>query len=101
MKKDAPESIMRDVIGQLSELRKKNGLSCQLLASRAGISRAAISHLENGRRKPSLMLALKLSAALNVELSDLLKKAEAVFIKLLLYIIIHLTMIKAFYGGEA
>ena len=101
MKKDVAESLMHDVVRQLSELRREKGWSYQFLASRAGVTHAAISHLEHGRRKPSLMLALRLSKALDAELSDLLKESELIIYKILIYMtFILLTAIKALCTGQ-
>lgn len=51
-------------------------MSHEVLAQRAGISRPAISHIERGKRKPTLLLTLKIARALDVELSDILQRAE-------------------------
>ncbi|MED0665754.1 helix-turn-helix transcriptional regulator [Bacillus badius] len=46
--------------------RKKRKLSQSDIASMLGVSTATISHLENGRQKPSLELALGLQQLFNL-----------------------------------
>ena len=46
------------------------------LAKRSGVTRPAISHIEGGRRKPSLIMSLRLAQALDKELSEMLSEAE-------------------------
>lgn len=70
------ELILANAVLYLKELRHKQHLSHETLSRKAGISRPALSHIENGKRKPSLIVALRLAKALGVELSDILKKAE-------------------------
>ncbi len=68
--------IILSLAGQLAALRKKLGMSHEVLASRAGVTRAAISFIENGKRKPTLLILLKLAGAMDTDLSTLLRKAE-------------------------
>jgi putative molybdopterin biosynthesis protein len=72
------KNIVGLTVSRLAELRKKKGLSQDELATRAGITRAAVSFIESGKRKPSLLVTLKLANALEIELSSLLRKAERV-----------------------
>ncbi len=44
----------------LKELRQSVGLSQSSLAKELGISKTAISHIETGRRRPPLSVALRL-----------------------------------------
>lgn len=46
------------------------------LARKSGVTRPAISHIESGKRKPSLLMSLKLADALGKRLSDILYDAE-------------------------
>jgi DNA-binding XRE family transcriptional regulator len=73
---DRAESIVHAIAEQIAVSRKKTGLSHNVLANKAGVTRAAISYIESGKRKPSLLLTLKLAHGLGIELSDLLKEAE-------------------------
>jgi putative transcriptional regulator len=70
------QNIQEAMVNVLTERRKKLGLSHEKLAALAGIHRTALSHIENQRRNPTLLICLKLALALECQLSDLLKKAE-------------------------
>ncbi len=70
------ETIIRSLAKQLAVLRKKLGLSHEVLAARAGVTRAAISFIESGKRRPTLLILLKLAHAMDADLSSLLRKAE-------------------------
>lgn len=74
--KKRPERIIKRLVLQFKQARLELGLSHDGLAKKSGVTRAAISHIEGGRRKPSLFMALKLSQALNKELSEMLIIAE-------------------------
>lgn len=76
MHRNKAESIILSLAGQLVALRKKLGLSHEVLAKRAGVTRAAISFIESGKRKPTLLILLKMATAMEVDLSSLLRKAE-------------------------
>lgn len=51
--------------------REFRGLSSARLAAECGVSPAAISQLESGKRRPSVALLKKLAAALRVDLEQL------------------------------
>jgi len=51
--------------------REFRGLSSAQLATACGVSAAAISQLETGKRQPSVALLKKLAAALSVDLEQL------------------------------
>ena len=76
MLKSHSTRIVSEVVRQLRELRQKKGLSHEALALKAGVSRPAVSHIESGKRKPSLMVAVKLCDALGVDLSRILQEVE-------------------------
>jgi len=60
------------IVEMFKRIRIERKLSHDLLAKRAGISRAAISHIESGKRSPTLLVCLKIAHALGVELSDII-----------------------------
>ena len=70
------EQILVDMVKIMKELRLQKGFSHETLAQRAGITRPAVSHIEAGKRRPSLMVVLKLAHALEQELSDIAKQSE-------------------------
>ncbi|MDD5486087.1 MAG: helix-turn-helix transcriptional regulator [Dehalococcoidales bacterium] len=56
---------------RLEELRKKSGLTQEMLADRLEVSRQTIGALENGRYNPSILLAFKLARFFNVNIEEL------------------------------
>ena len=76
MVKNRHIKTVTETVRLFKELRLEKGLSHDALAKKAGITRSAISHIESGKRNPSLLVALNISHALGVEMSDLLKKIE-------------------------
>ena len=56
---------------RLRALRRKRGLTLEVLAGRSGVSRAMISKLERGEKNPTLVVAAKLAEGLEVSLSQL------------------------------
>ena len=64
------------VVAELMAIRKKQGLSHETLATMTKLHRSTISLIESGKREPTLRTVLRLSTALDVKLSDILKKLE-------------------------
>jgi transcriptional regulator with XRE-family HTH domain len=52
------------------------GFSQGLLAEATGLSRSAITMIENGQRNPTLIVCQALTSALGVSLSSLLRRVE-------------------------
>ena len=57
---------------RLKRLREKRAMTQQRLANKAGVAQSEISHLEGGARDPRLSTTLKIAAALEVSVEDLL-----------------------------
>lgn len=57
---------------RLAELREKRGLTQSMLSHRTGITRAAISHYEKGRREPDFSTLIILADYFNVSIDYLL-----------------------------
>ena len=53
------------------------GLSHEALAKKAKVTRPAISHIENSKRKPSLLVCLRIAEGLDTSLAGLISKAES------------------------
>lgn len=70
------ERILGRIVEQFKKLRLANGMSHEELARKSGVSRPAISHIEGGKRKPSLHMSLKIADALGKELSEIVRDAE-------------------------
>ena len=66
---------MRDVLAErLYNLRSANEFSQAFLAELAGVDRKTINRIENGHFSPALDTIVRLSVALGIAPSDLLKK---------------------------
>lgn len=76
MKEKLAVQVQNKVVDALIARRKELGLSHEKLAALAGLHRTAISHIENRRRNPTLLVCLRLAKALDCRLSDLLDKCE-------------------------
>ena len=60
----------------IKALRETRGLSQQQMAKAAGIPRATWTHLESGAANPTLAVLVKVAAALQVRLDELLAPAR-------------------------
>ncbi len=56
---------------RLEELRKKNGISQEELASALEVSRQTIGSLENGRYNPSILLAFRIAGYFGMSIEDI------------------------------
>ncbi|MCC7470767.1 helix-turn-helix transcriptional regulator [Candidatus Nomurabacteria bacterium] len=61
---------------QLKEWREKRGLSLRQLAAKSGIHHMSLYKLEAGKLDPQLSTLLKLCAALNITLNQLVGVAK-------------------------
>lgn len=77
MKNSKSERIFLRIIQQFKVLRLSHGMSHEDLATKSGVTRPAVSHIEGGKRKPSLLMSLKLAEALGEKLSNIIREAEA------------------------
>jgi transcriptional regulator with XRE-family HTH domain len=60
---------------RLKDARQKRGFTQQELASKAGLTQAAIAHIENGKRNYSVSSLKRLAEALQVSPNSLLADA--------------------------
>lgn len=65
--------IVGDVI---SELRRKKGVSQEVLSGLADIGRTHLSAIECGERKPTLETLYRISCALDIKMSDIVAEIE-------------------------
>jgi len=56
--------------------REKRGLSMNLVAERAGLSQQMVSYVEREMRNPTLETLLRIAAAMDLNLPDLLRQAQ-------------------------
>ena len=64
------------VIQLLAEEREKRKVTKYALAQKSGVSPQMIGYIEKGERNPTLEIVCRLAAALEVDLSKLVRKAE-------------------------
>ena len=65
----------RAVVSAIQTARKSQGVSQQRLAEMAGVSRSAVTMIENGARNPTLFVCHALAEALDLDLSELIRDA--------------------------
>ena len=74
----SPEAIDPDRLGaRVRALREGLDLSLRVLASRAGVSAATLSHVERGESSPSIAVAARIADGLELSLSQLLRLDES------------------------
>ena len=66
---------------EIQRLRNKKGISQEVLSGFAGIARTHLTMIENGTKKPNLETIFKISEALNMKPSDLIKEIEEAILK--------------------
>ena len=69
--------LSSELVGEvLADMRKKKGVSQEVLSGLADIGRTHLSAIERGERKPTLETLYRISTALNVSMSDIVKEIE-------------------------
>lgn len=73
---DQAHAVTSDVIMQLRDARQHKGWSLEALADAADLHRTSVGLIERGRRGVSLTVAVRLAHALDLQLSEVLRRAE-------------------------
>ena len=60
----------------IASFRKKKGISQEVLSGLADIGRTHLSAIERGERKPTLETLYRISCALEIKMSDIVKEIE-------------------------
>lgn len=68
--------VIAAVARELQGAREKQRLSMSRVAEDAGLSQQMVSYVERGMRTPTLETLLRICAALNVDLSDVVRAAS-------------------------
>lgn len=76
MNREDAEKLSRKTVQILMQKRISLGVSKLEISKITGISRTAITLIENGKNSPTLRSLFMLSSALNVDLEDILKEAK-------------------------
>jgi len=61
---------------RVTELRKKNKLTLDQLASLSGVSRSMLSQIERGKANPTLAVAFRIAQAFDMSLGELVEHAS-------------------------
>jgi transcriptional regulator with XRE-family HTH domain len=69
------QAICSRVARILRQEREKRGISMNIIAERAGLSQQMISYVEREMRNPTLETLLRISAAIGIDLSEVIKRA--------------------------
>lgn len=71
------ETLDPTVVGQvIAAFRKRKGISQEVLSGLADIGRTHLSAIERGERKPTLETLYRISTALDVRMSDIMREVE-------------------------
>ena len=65
------------IVGEvIADLRKKKGISQEVLSGLADIGRTHLSAIERGERKPTLETLYRISTAMDIKMSDIIIEIE-------------------------
>jgi transcriptional regulator with XRE-family HTH domain len=70
------EAFYSQVARLLREERAKGGLSLNMVAQKAGLSRQTVSFIEQEQRIPTLDTLLRITLALDIDLEKIIAKAR-------------------------
>lgn len=66
-----------EIVGKvISDIRKERGMSQEVLSGLADIGRTHLSAIERGERKPTLETLYRISCAMDMKMSDIVKQIE-------------------------
>ena len=66
-----------NLVGEtIAEIRKRKGISQDVLSGLAGIGRTHLSAIERGERKPTLETLYRISVAFDMKMSDIILEIE-------------------------
>lgn len=68
-------AVCAQVVRLLRDERERRGLSKYAVAKQSGLSEQMVGYVERGMRNPSLETVLRIAAALEVDLGEVVKKA--------------------------
>ena len=70
------QAVCACIVRLLRNEREQQGLSRYAVAGRSGLSEQMIGYVERGLRRPSLETVVRLAAGLDVDLGDIIKRAN-------------------------
>lgn len=77
MNREEAEILSQKIVNILKYKRIELGISKLEISQKTGMSRTAITLIENGQNSPTLRSLFMLSSCLNINLEDVLKEAKA------------------------
>ncbi len=60
----------------ISDMRREKGMSQEVLSGLADIGRTHLSAIERGERKPTLETLYRIACAMDIKMSDIVKRIE-------------------------
>ena len=69
------QAVCSRVAQLLRREREKRGLSMNGVAERAGLSQQMVSYVERGMRNPTLETLLRIAAAIEIDIAEVLRQA--------------------------
>jgi transcriptional regulator with XRE-family HTH domain len=73
--KKSQQAVCSRVAQTLRREREKRGLSMNRVAERAGLSQQIVSYVERGMRNPTLETLLRITAAIEIDVVEVLRQA--------------------------
>ena len=70
------QALTLQIIALLRQERERRKLSKYFVAQESGLSPQMIGYVEKGERNPTLETVLRIAAALNVDLAEIIKQAR-------------------------
>lgn len=78
MAKDLTPNICAEVVRLLTEERKRQGVSQNALAAKAGVNQSLVSALEKSPWNPTINTLLRIAEALGVDLGAIITSARKI-----------------------
>ena len=69
-------AVCVQIVRLLREERERQGLTKYAMAQRSGLSEQMLGYVERGMRQPSLETVVRMAAGLEVDLGDIVKRAQ-------------------------
>lgn len=77
VKTDSSETASEILCKRVTELRKKNRLTLDQLATASGVSRSMLSQIERGKANPTLAVTFRIAQAFNISIGELVDQPWA------------------------
>lgn len=76
MKRVDAENISRTVVSLLNKARVERNISKSFISKKTGLSRTAITLIENNQNSPTLRTLIMLADSIGVDLKEIISEAE-------------------------